>query len=123
MFSVITMMVAGVAVAMMDDIRTYAYVTNEGSGTLSVIDVATHQVTGTIKVGDKPRGIAASPDGSRLYISDQGGRLIERDVFMGVESGRVALGHSPEAVYFDPDGKLLAVALEEDDSIALVDPG
>ena len=122
MLAVVTMLVAGAAAAMMDDIRTYAYVTNEGSGTVSVIDVATHRVTGTMKVGDRPRGIAASPDGSRLYISDQGGRLIERDIFMSMESGSVMLAHSPDAVHFDLDGKLLAVALEESNSIALVDP-
>ena len=122
MLAVVTMLVAGIAAGMMEDIRTYAYVTNEGSGTVSVIDVASHQVAGSLKVGEKPRGIAASADGSRLYVGDQSGRLIERDIFMGLESGMVALGHSPEAVYFNPDGKLLAIALKENDSIAVVDP-
>jgi len=35
-----------------------AYVTNQGAGNISVIDVATHTVSQTIAVGTKPNGIA-----------------------------------------------------------------
>ena len=35
-----------------------AYVPNEGSGTVSLIDTATDKVTATLKFGEKPRGIA-----------------------------------------------------------------
>src|SRR2546427_5040803 len=41
----------------------FAYVPNERSGTVSVIDTASDQAVATIKTGGKPRGIAASPDG------------------------------------------------------------
>ena len=44
---------------------------NEGSGTVSVIDTATDKVTATLNFGKKPRGIAISADGTRLYLSDQ----------------------------------------------------
>jgi YVTN family beta-propeller protein len=37
---------------------TKAYVTNQGAGTVSVIDVASHSVSQSIKVGTKPNGIA-----------------------------------------------------------------
>jgi len=39
------------------------YVTNETSGDLSVIDVETRKVVGTIPLGKRPRGIAVSPAG------------------------------------------------------------
>ena len=48
-----------------------AYASNEGSGTVSVIDTATDRVTATITTGGKPRGIALSLDGTKLYLSDQ----------------------------------------------------
>jgi len=48
-----------------------AYVSNEGSGTVSAIDVATDKVTATLTNAKKPRGIAVAKDGSRLYLSDQ----------------------------------------------------
>jgi YVTN family beta-propeller protein len=37
-----------------------AYASNEGSGTVSVIDTATNRVIATIDTGGKPRGIAAA---------------------------------------------------------------
>src|SRR6185369_13121397 len=42
------------------------YVTNETSGNLTVIDAATLTPVTTIALGKRPRGIAASADGSRL---------------------------------------------------------
>src|SRR5262245_17718774 len=48
------------------------YVTNEQSGDLTVIDVPTLKVVATIPLGKRPRGIAASPDGSRLYVALSG---------------------------------------------------
>ncbi|HEX2389917.1 MAG TPA: hypothetical protein VHL33_02490, partial [Casimicrobiaceae bacterium] len=40
----------------------FAYVPNEGSGNVSVIDTATDRVVRTISLGGKPRGIAIAPD-------------------------------------------------------------
>jgi len=44
-------------IAFSADGRT-GYVTNQGAGTVSVIDVSTHKVTATIQVGAKPNGLA-----------------------------------------------------------------
>jgi YVTN family beta-propeller protein len=49
----------------------FAYVPNEKSGTISIIDIATDTVTGVIPAGKRPRGIAISPDGKFIYVSDQ----------------------------------------------------
>jgi YVTN family beta-propeller protein len=48
------------------------YVTNEASGDLSVIDSTTHEVTATVKLGKRPRGIHASPDGRTIYVALSG---------------------------------------------------
>jgi YVTN family beta-propeller protein len=48
------------------------YVTNEASGDLSIIDAATQAVVGTMALGKRPRGIAASPDGKLLYVALSG---------------------------------------------------
>src|SRR5690242_159030 len=48
------------------------YVTNETSGDLTVIDASTLKPVTTIALGKRPRGIAASPDGSRLYVALSG---------------------------------------------------
>jgi len=44
----------------------FAYVPNEGSGTISVIDTANDQVVGEMPGGTKPRGLAVGADGRRL---------------------------------------------------------
>jgi len=48
------------------------YVTNEGSGDLTVIDAATQTVIATAPLGKRPRGIKPSPDGKSLYVALSG---------------------------------------------------
>ena len=99
-----------------------AYVSNEGSASVSVIDTATDKVTTTFKVGTKPRGIALSPDGKRLYISDQtSNSLLVIDPTTGAVVSRTLLGDSPEAIYVSGDGKWLSAAVEENDLVLLID--
>ena len=94
---------------------------NEGSGTLSVIDTATDQVVGEIQAGKKPRGLAVSLDGTRLYVSDQpNNRLVVIDLAVRRAVGVVSLGVSPEGVSASPDGRYIAVALEESNSVAFI---
>ncbi len=49
-----------------------AYVSNEGSGAISVIDVAADSVVGTIAVGTRPRGVRVTPDGRLVYVALSG---------------------------------------------------
>jgi YVTN family beta-propeller protein len=44
----------------------YAYVTNGVDGTVSVIDTASNTATGSISVGSRPAGVAATDDGLRF---------------------------------------------------------
>lgn len=48
----------------------FAYVTNPGSDTVSVIDTTLNTVTTTIPAGDGPFAIAITPDGSFAYVTD-----------------------------------------------------
>jgi len=51
---------------------TKAYVTNNGSPTVSVIDVASGVVGSTISVGANPYGVAITPDGTKAYVVNNG---------------------------------------------------
>ena len=83
----------------------FAYVPNEKSGTISVIDIETDSVVAEIKAGDKPRGLAASKDGKTLYVSDQPNNvLVKIDLDQRIASGTVELGESPEGVSISPNG-------------------
>jgi YVTN family beta-propeller protein len=99
-----------------------AYVPNEGSGSVSVIDTDRDVVVGEIRAGAKPRGIAASRDGARLYVSDQpANALVVIDTAKRAIEGSIALGESPEGVSLSPDGKLIAAASEVTNAVVLVD--
>jgi len=50
--------------------QTFAYVTNRGSNSVSVIDTASNTVVATIPVGAFPEGVAITPDGTRAYVTD-----------------------------------------------------
>ena len=47
-----------------------AYITNQTGGTVSVIDTATNTVTATIPVGSSTFGVAVTPDGRQVYVTN-----------------------------------------------------
>jgi YVTN family beta-propeller protein len=49
-----------------------AYVSNEDDGTVTVVDTQQLTAIATIPVGKRPRGLALSPDGARLYVAVSG---------------------------------------------------
>jgi YVTN family beta-propeller protein len=100
----------------------FAYVPNEGSGNLSIIDIATDSVVGEIPAGSKPRGTAVSPDGQLAWVSDQpGAQLLVIDLQKKTVQDRVPLGESPEGVGRSADGRWVAAAVEERDCVVFVD--
>ena len=48
----------------------YVYVSNTGSGTVSVIRAKSAKVVETIEVGTEPYGMAITPDGAKLYVAN-----------------------------------------------------
>ena len=48
----------------------FAYVANNGSKTVSVIDTATNKVVATVPVGSFPFGVAVTPDGTHVYVTN-----------------------------------------------------
>ena len=47
-----------------------AYITNNQSNNVSVIDTRTNEVTATVPVGAGPWGVAVSPDGRKVYTAN-----------------------------------------------------
>src|SRR5262249_43243908 len=48
----------------------FAYVTNAFDDTVSILDARTGVTAATVAVGCAPRGAAALPDGSRVYVAN-----------------------------------------------------
>ena len=80
-----------------------AYVTNDGSGDVSVIDTATNTVTATITVGTAPFAVAVSPDGGTVYVAN-----IDSDNVSAIATATnkviatITVGSAPEGVAVSP---------------------
>ena len=50
--------------------------TNEGAGTVSIINVSTLRVLGTVRVGNQPYQVLITPDGAWAYVSNSGAQTL-----------------------------------------------
>jgi DNA-binding beta-propeller fold protein YncE len=57
----------------LDEASRLAFVTNEGSGTMQVVDLRTMRVLATHRVGDDPDVLAWDPGWRRLYVAAESG--------------------------------------------------
>jgi YVTN family beta-propeller protein len=118
----------------------FAFVSNEKSGDVTVIDGTSDAVVATFAVGKRPRGIHATPDGKRIFVTLSGsprmapGVDTERapadktadglgviDVSARKLIDRWHVGSDPEQFAISKDGKLAFIANEDDASIVIVD--
>src|SRR5438105_4431783 len=99
------------------------YVGNSRGDDISIIDLNSLQVTGTIDVGgERVHGVAVQPDGRRLFTtveSDHTLRIIDTTTNKIV--GTVKLSGRPNQCAVTPDGKYLAVPIRDGDSVDIVD--
>jgi YVTN family beta-propeller protein len=99
-----------------------AYVSNEKSNTVSVIDTGKWIVTKTIKVGQRPRGIEFTRDGKFVLVAvgdDDKIELIDAATQQVVDS--LPSGPDPEMFTQDAAGKILYVANENDNTVSVID--
>jgi YVTN family beta-propeller protein len=90
--------------------QTVAYVTNDGAGSVSVIDTATNTVTATIAVGNGPFGVVFSPDGTRAYVPNiSDGTISVIDTAANAVLTTINVGGGPIFPAITPDGKSLYV--------------
>ena len=81
------------------DASGFAYVSNQ-NGDVSVIDLATMEVSGSISAyGKEPRGIGVTADGKLLVLANrEGGRVAVIDRASGKLLRQVPIGSNPEFV-------------------------
>lgn len=105
----------------------FAYVPNQKSGTISVIDTASDTVvrtlTGQKQLGNRLQAIDATQDGKTLYVVDaQHDKLFAIDPATDHVVHSVAIGPQAEGVRLARDRKMLAVCAEGQNLVLLVDP-
>jgi YVTN family beta-propeller protein len=101
----------------------HAYVTNEGSNNVSVIDTATNTVeAATIPVGTFPQGVAITPDGEHAYVANfRSNNLSVIATASNTVVATIPVGTFPRGVAVTPDGKHAYVANYGSDSVSVID--
>ena len=118
------------------------YVTNEGSGDITVIDPVKMEALMTVPLGKRARGIHATPDGKQILVALSGSPFAPPgvdestlppadksadgigvfDVATSKMLRKVPGGSDPEQFAISKDGKLLYVSNEDIAGVSLVDP-
>ncbi len=100
-----------------------AYVSNEKGNTVSLIDTNNGwKVVKTIKVGQRPRGIAYTKDQKYVLVAVGDDDTIQMiDTATNEVTDKLPSGPDPEFFIQDPTGKLLYVANEDDNTVTIID--
>lgn len=89
---------------------------------IGVIDVADRRITGKIKVGSDPEEFTLSPDGRKIYVSNED---VKTASIIDIASAKVEhiilVGQEPEGVAVTPDGNRIYVTCEAGGDILVVD--
>lgn len=114
------------------------YVANEEADTVSVLDAASFKTLATVRVGKMPHNVQVSPDGSRVWVTNNG----EPDPAMGkgehaamakpgavwaIDTGsdavvaKVPVGLHPAHVVQTPDGRFAYVTNGGDNTVSVID--
>ncbi len=104
--------------------REFAYVTNGGSNTVSVIDVVNVRVDRELQVGLDPTGVTANPKRNEVYVVNSGGATGSISVIDTEKNAVVATIPVRRRPYFmdvDASGDFGYVANSGSNSVSIVD--
>jgi YVTN family beta-propeller protein len=106
--------------------REYAYVTNGGSGTVSVLDVVNVRLDRELAVGQNPVAVAVSPTRNEVYVVNSGaaggqGSVSVINAENNTVSGAITVHRQPVSIEIDPTGELAYVANSGSNTISVVD--
>lgn len=101
-----------------------AYVSNQGSDSVTVIDTASMAAERTLQLpeGSAPFGVAPGPDGDRLYVVNTGlDSLSAVDLVSGQVAATATAGSGALHVAVSPDGQLAYVTNQTEGSVSVFD--
>jgi len=113
----------GLTPALADPMRPLAMVMNSGEASVSLIDMTSRQVIGTVPTLREPSHWALSPDRTKLYIADASGNaLFILDPLTGAPMGHKRIA-DPYQLGYTPDQKYLVINALRIDHVDVYDAG
>ena len=114
--------VAGDSPHMVTLVDGTAWVSDSGSGTVAVVNLASGAVEATIATGKNTQGSTLSPDGKHVYVTNMLSNTISIvNVKTRRVEGEIATGTGPARVFLTPDGKTLVYNLQTGEAMGFAD--
>jgi YVTN family beta-propeller protein len=100
----------------------FAYIVNESSNTVSIIDTINNTVIGSVNVGILPNEVAINPTGTKIYVTNgQSETVSVISRYIETVETTVRVGPNPFYIAVNPDGKTIYVTNNGGDSVSLID--
>ena len=102
----------------------FAYVAINETNSVAVIDVASNSVIATVPVGEGPAGVAATPDGRFVYVTNNRGpefSVSVIDVASHSVIATVPVGPMPTGVATAPDGRFAYALISSPGAVSAID--
>jgi YVTN family beta-propeller protein len=102
--------------------REFAYVTNGGSNTVSVLDLVYLRQDRTLQVGNQPTGVAANPKRNEVYVVNTlSGTISVVDTSSNAVVATIAVHKLPYFIDVDASGHRAYVANSGSNSVSVID--
>lgn len=104
------------------DYREYAYVTNGGAGTVTVLDLVNFRPDRTLRVGNHPTAVAVNPLRNEVYVvNTDSGTVSVIDAAANTVTTTIPVHKAPHGIAVDPKGVRAYVANSGANTISVLD--
>ncbi len=102
--------------------REYAYVTNSGSNTVTVLDIVNMRQDRVLTVGSDPTGIAANPRRHEIYVVNSGsGTVSVINAHNNTVADTISVRRQPYSIDIDAQGRRAYVANSGSGNVSVLD--
>jgi YVTN family beta-propeller protein len=100
----------------------FAFIANEDDASASIVDLASGQSHGKIKVSEEPEGVGVNPSNGEVYVTcEEKGEVFAIDPDAQRVIAKIETGGRPRSVAFLPDGSRAYVACENGGYVIVID--
>lgn len=120
----LTLLISMFLVSATSHAAPFAYISNQVSNSVSVIDMATNTVATTIPLGAGagPYGLAVNPAGTRVYVANKDANTVSViDTGTNTVTATVPVGTSPVRIAVHPSGSPVYVVNDGSNNVSVID--